>query len=132
MAPEPVFTLWAFYVPGVGASLRGTIKLTHSPAKSAYQIKGICSRIGSQTYRAHRAEGAEAAEGNTMKHKHTASTLLAWAGSLMTLSAVLTALCNNLAYGGILLAAASCMFSGAYHFRLSETKQGETEESNHE
>ncbi|MDD7651314.1 MAG: hypothetical protein SOY32_01150 [Candidatus Faecousia sp.] len=67
-----------------------------------------------------------------MKHKHTASTLLAWAGGLMTLSAVLTALCNNLAYGGILLAAASCMFFGAYHFRLSETKQGETEESNHE
>ena len=69
---------------------------------------------------------------NPMKDKHTASTLLICAGTLMTVSGILMAVCAKLLYGGILWAAAACMFFAAYHFRLAETKANETEESDDE
>lgn len=58
---------------------------------------------------------------------HLASRLLTCAGALMIVSGVLMALCGGLAYGGLLWAAASCLFFAAYHFRLKENKKTETE-----
>lgn len=58
-----------------------------------------------------------------MKDKHFTSRLLTWAGALLTVSAVLMALCVKVAYGGILLAAASCMFFAARSFRIGEDKR---------
>lgn len=56
-------------------------------------------------------EGHQTHEGGgTMKDKYTASTLLTCAGALITVSGILMAVCEELAYGGILWAAASCMF----------------------
>ncbi len=66
-----------------------------------------------------------------MKDKHFTSRLLTWAGALLTISAILMALCVKPAYGGILLAAASCMFFAARSFRIGEDK-GEREEDGHE
>ena len=57
-----------------------------------------------------------------MKQNHTASGLLTCAGALMTLSGILMAICVRLAYGGIFLAAASCMFFAACHFRQQEDR----------
>ena len=67
-----------------------------------------------------------------MENEHITSTLLTCAGALMAVSGILMALCAGLAYGGILWAAASCMFFAAYHFRLAENKKKETEESEEE
>ena len=67
-----------------------------------------------------------------MDPNHTTSTLLALAGGLMTLSGLLMALCASVAYGGILWAAASCMFFAARLFRQMENKKQDEEESNHE
>lgn len=67
-----------------------------------------------------------------MKDNHTASTLLTCAGALMTVSGILMAVCAMLSYGGILWAAAACMFFAAWHFRLEENKMNETEESDDE
>ncbi len=67
-----------------------------------------------------------------MDPNHTTSTLLALAGGLMTLSGLLMALCASVAYGGILWAAAACMFFAARQFRQLENKKQNEEESNHE
>ncbi|MGM9565373.1 hypothetical protein [Evtepia sp.] len=67
-----------------------------------------------------------------MDPNHTTSTLLALAGGLMTLSGLLMALCASVAYGGILWAAAACMFLAARQFRQMENKKQDEEESNHE
>lgn len=67
-----------------------------------------------------------------MENEHTTSTLLTCAGALMTVSGILMAVCAGLAYGGILWAAASCMFFAASHFRLAENKKNETEKSEEE
>ena len=45
-----------------------------------------------------------------MKDKHFTSRMLTCAGALMTVSALLMAVGAGIAYGGIFLAAASCMF----------------------
>ncbi|MGM9662151.1 MAG: hypothetical protein ACI3WR_03560 [Oscillospiraceae bacterium] len=58
-----------------------------------------------------------------MKNEHTASTLLTGAGALMTVSGILTAACGTLACGGLLWAAASCLFFAARHFRLAENEK---------
>lgn len=62
-----------------------------------------------------------------MNSKKTAAVLLTCSGALMTVSGILMAVCVGLAYGGILWAAASCMFFAAYHFRLAENETDETE-----
>ena len=67
-----------------------------------------------------------------MDPNHTTSTLLAQAGGLMTLSGLLMALCASVACGGILWAAAACMFFAAHQFRQLENKKQNEEESNHE
>lgn len=60
--------------------------------------------------------------------KHTASRLLTCAGGLMTVSGVLMALCSGLACGGVLWAAAACMFFTARSFRIAEDRK-ETEKA---
>ena len=57
-----------------------------------------------------------------MDNKYTTSALLVSAGALMMISGALMAVCSSLACGGIMWAAASCMFLTAYNFRLSENK----------
>ena len=58
-----------------------------------------------------------------MKDKHFTSRMLACAGALMSISGILIAICAKLAYGGILFAAAACMFFAAYNFRIAEDKK---------
>ena len=55
-----------------------------------------------------------------MRNKHFASRMLIIAGTLMTISGILMAVCAKLAYGGILFAAAACMFFAARNFRIAE------------
>ncbi|MCI6908673.1 MAG: hypothetical protein PUD44_04405 [Clostridiaceae bacterium] len=55
-----------------------------------------------------------------MKDGHFASRMLIGAGVLMTGSGVLLAVCAKPAYGGILFAAAACMFFAARNIRLAE------------
>ena len=55
--------------------------------------------------------------------KHIASRMLTYAGGLMAISGLLMALCGSLAIGGIMWAAASCMFFAAYNFRVAEDKK---------
>lgn len=55
--------------------------------------------------------------------KHIASRMLTYAGGLMAISGILMALCDRLAIGGIMWAAASCMFFAAYNFRVAEDKK---------
>ena len=57
--------------------------------------------------------------------KHFASRILICAGALMGISGVLTAVCAKIAYGGILFAAAACIFLAARNFRIAED-QAET------
>lgn len=57
-----------------------------------------------------------------MKNKHFASRMLIIAGTLLTISGILTAICVKLAYSGILLAAAACMFPAALNVRIVENK----------
>ena len=59
------------------------------------------------------------------KDNHFASRMLTLAGGLMTLSGILMAICTELAIGGVLWAAAACMFFSAYHFRIRENKEKE-------
>ena len=54
-----------------------------------------------------------------MKDKHFTSRMLTCAGTLMTISGILMAVCAKLAYGGILFAAAACMFFAARYFRIA-------------
>ena len=62
-----------------------------------------------------------------MKDKHFTSRMLICAGALMTVSAILMAVCMGIAYGGILLAAAACMLFTAHSFRIAEDKNQEAE-----
>lgn len=64
-----------------------------------------------------------------MENQHTTSVLLICAGALMTVSGILMAVCNSIACGGIMWAAAFCMFFAAYNFRLTENKMCETDET---
>lgn len=67
-----------------------------------------------------------------MENEHTTSTLLNCAGAMMALSGILMAVCAGFTYGGILWAAASCLFFASYQFRLAENKNNEAEESEEE
>ena len=70
-----------------------------------------------------------------MKDKHFTSRMLICAGALMSISGVLIAICAKLAYGGILFAAAACMFFAARNFRIAEDKkenENQVEETDHE
>ena len=60
-----------------------------------------------------------------MKNKHFTSYMFTLAGALMVVSSILIAISVNIACGGILLAAASCMFFTAYNFRIAENKKEE-------
>ena len=57
------------------------------------------------------------------KDKHMTSRLLTYAGGLMAISGILMAVGSKLVYGGIMWAAASCMFFAAYNFRVAEDKK---------
>ena len=59
------------------------------------------------------------------KDIHFSSRMLTLAGGLMTLSGILMAICTKLSIGGVLWAAAACMFFSAYHFRIRENKEKE-------
>lgn len=65
------------------------------------------------------------------KDKHFTSRMLIYAGALMTVSGLLFAICVKLAYGGIFLAAASCMFFAARSFRIKEN-ENDSEDKNNE
>ena len=70
-----------------------------------------------------------------MKDKHFTSRMLFCAGALMSISGVLIAICAKLAYGGILFAAAACMFFAARNFRIAEDKkddENQEAETDHE
>lgn len=58
-----------------------------------------------------------------MKDKHFTSRMLICAGALMSISGILIAICAEIAYGGILFAAAACMFFGAHNFRIAEDRK---------
>ena len=60
--------------------------------------------------------------------KHMTSRMLTYAGGLMAISGILMALCDRLAIGGIMWAAASCMFFAAYNFRVAEDKKEKSEQ----
>ena len=57
-----------------------------------------------------------------MKDKHFTSRMLTCAGALMSISGILMAVCAKIAYGGILFAAAACMFFAACNFRIAEDR----------
>ena len=70
-----------------------------------------------------------------MKDKHFTSRMLICAGALMSISGILITICVKLAYGGILFAAAACMFFAARNFRIAEDKkenESQEEETYHE
>ena len=70
-----------------------------------------------------------------MKDKHFTSRMLIIAGTLMTISGILIAICAKPAYGGILFAAAACMFFAARNFRIAEDRDDHkrlNSESSHE
>ena len=58
-----------------------------------------------------------------MNDKHFTSRMLTCAGALMSISGILMAVCAKIAYGGILFAAAACMFFAARNFRIAEDKK---------
>ena len=60
-----------------------------------------------------------------MKDKHFTSRMLTCAGALMSISGILMAACTKIAYGGILFAAAACMFFAARNFRIAEDENQE-------
>lgn len=62
--------------------------------------------------------------------QHVTSRMLICAGALMTVSSFLFAICTKLAYGGILWAAAFCMFLAAYNFRMIENKKEPEDQKN--
>ena len=63
-----------------------------------------------------------------MKDNHFTSRMLTCAGALMSISGILTILCAKMAYGGVLFAAAACMFFAARNFRIAENKQENKEQ----
>lgn len=58
-----------------------------------------------------------------MEDKHFTSRMLICAGVLMTISGILMATCVKISFGGILFAAASCMFFAARSFHIAEDKR---------
>lgn len=58
-----------------------------------------------------------------MNDSHFTSRMLICAGVLMSVSGILMAVCVKITYGGILFAAASCMFFAARNFRIAEDKK---------
>lgn len=60
--------------------------------------------------------------------KHVTSRMFTYAGGLMAISGILMALGGRLAIGGIMWAAASCMFFAAYNFRVAENKKENSEQ----
>lgn len=66
-----------------------------------------------------------------MKDKHFASGMLIITGTLLTISGILIAVCVKIVYGGVLFAAASCMFSAALSVRIAEDR-GEKEKNDTE
>ena len=58
-----------------------------------------------------------------MKDKHITSRMLTGAGALMSVSGILMAVCAKPAYGGILFAAAACLFFAARRFRIAEDRE---------
>lgn len=58
-----------------------------------------------------------------MKDKHFPSRMLLCAGALMSISGILIAGCVKIASGGILFAAAACMFFAARNFRIAEDQK---------
>lgn len=58
-----------------------------------------------------------------MKDKHITSRMLTGAGALMSISGILMAVCAKPAYGGILFAAAACLFFAARRFRIAEDRE---------
>ena len=70
-----------------------------------------------------------------MKDKHFTSRMLICAGALMSISGILITICAKLAYGGLLFAAAACMFFAARNFRIAEDKkddENQEAETDHE
>ena len=70
-----------------------------------------------------------------MKDKHFTSRMLICAGALMIISGILITICVKLAFGGILFAAAACMFFAARNFRIAEDKkddENQEAETDHE
>ena len=68
-----------------------------------------------------------------MKDKHFTSRMLICAGALMSISGILITICAKLAYGGVLFAAAACMFFAARNFRIAEDKkEDEKDDENQE
>lgn len=68
-------------------------------------------------------------------NKHFTSRMLTCAGALMSISGILMVVCAKIAYGGILFAAASCMFFAARNFRIAEDRDDHKRrnlENNHE
>ena len=65
-----------------------------------------------------------------MKEKHFPSRMLTCAGALMSISGILLAFCAKLAYGGIFLAAASCMFFAARNYRIAEDRENDPDAGN--
>ena len=55
-----------------------------------------------------------------MTDKHFTSRMLICAGALMSIPGILIATCAGLAYGGLLIVTAACMFFGAHNFRIAE------------
>ena len=55
--------------------------------------------------------------------KPITSQIFAAAGGLMTVSGILMALGENLAYGGIMWASASLLFFAAHSFRMVENRR---------
>ena len=62
------------------------------------------------------------------EHKHFTSRMLTCAGALMSISGILMAVCAKIAYGGILFAAAACMFFAARNFRIVEERKDNVEQ----
>ena len=58
-----------------------------------------------------------------MEDKHFTSRMLICAGVLMTISGILMATCVKISFGGILFAAASCMFFAGRSLRIAEDKR---------
>ena len=63
---------------------------------------------------------------------HHSSRMLTLAGALMANSGILMVCCGRLAIGGVMGAAAFCIFIAAYNFRLAENKQNNEEDTNND
>ena len=63
---------------------------------------------------------------------HNSSRMLTLAGALMANSGILMVCCGALAIGGVMGAAAFCIFIAAYNFRLAENKQNNEEDTNND